>query len=243
MRRSVLSWNAKWVALLAATAGCGSPRPSQEPLGWGPLPEGARTAESVRPRPRRDLQARKQNAKRDEQTITADAGAAPVSSDGPTPTGSVEVSQARADKVQPSSSEKGSAPSAKSFDGQYRGEDQAVYRIRGMPERTERDPNARTTARATSDKTVDFVLVDSSNGKDICTLSSTLKDGTAALTPGQRCFEQSGENVSIGAVVTRGVATLDGNRLRLQVQLDVEMHLGDTEATGTLEYRFDGTRL
>lgn len=112
-----------------------------------------------------------------------------------------------------------------------------------MPERTERDPNARTTAKATSDSTVDFVLIDSSNGKEICTLSSTLKDATATLTPGQRCFEQTGDNVSIGAVLTRGVATLDGGRLRLEADLDVEMKVGDNEATGTLAYRFEGTRL
>lgn len=175
------------------------------------------------------------------RTSAADGGVAAAASSGPAPAGSAG-GQPGAGGAPSTSPEKSTAASAKAFDGEYRGEDTAIYRMRGMPERTERDPGARTRAKSTSEGAVDFVLIDSSNGSDICTLSATFAGGVATITPGQRCFEQSGQGVSVTGNVTRGTATLDGTRLRLEASLDVEMDLGDTDLSGTLEYRFQGTR-
>jgi hypothetical protein len=126
--------------------------------------------------------------------------------------------------------------------GDYRGDDVSTYRLSGLPDKTEKDPNARVNVRKAGDKKLDFALVDSSNGKDICTLSGTLEGPTATITIGQSCFEQDTGVASATATVTRGTATFENTRLVIDLTLDFELRLGDDEHAGTLEYHFDGSR-
>ena len=143
------------------------------------------------------------------------------------------------------SKDKGSPEStleASTFVGDYKGEDVSTYKLGGMPEREERDPSARITVKNPGDKKLDVVLVDSSNGKDICTLSATMGALGATITPGQKCFEQTGSDASATATIRTGTATVDKRRLIVDLELDFEMHVPDQDAKGTLVYHFDGTR-
>lgn len=131
---------------------------------------------------------------------------------------------------------------ASAFLGDFRGEDVSTYKLEGMPEREDRDPNARITVKSSSDNALDIVLVDSSNGKDICTLTATIGDLGATIAAGQKCFEQTGGEASATATIRTGTATIDGRRLIVDLELAFEMHVPDQDAKGTLAYHFDGTR-
>lgn len=222
------------VAAGGALPGCGGPTPSREPLGWGKLPEGARILEPPAT-PRRTASRRADVRK--PATPSGSSDAKPVVNDD-RPDGGAP---ARASSTSSAGGTSGST-AADAFAGEYRGEDTAVYRLAGMPDRTEHDPNARTAARVVSADSVDFVIIDSSNGKELCTLASKLEQGVATIRPGQSCFEQRAANVSVTAKVTSGTAALRGDRLTLKMELDVEMHTGNADLAGTLEYQFEGTR-
>jgi hypothetical protein len=126
--------------------------------------------------------------------------------------------------------------------GDYLGEDIAVYKMSGLPDRTERDPKARITVKASAGAELHFVLVDSSNGKEICTLSGNLKDSAVSIGAGQKCFEQSEGGASAGATVTNGNAHFEKRRLVLELDMDFEMSAGGRKLTGSLDYKFDGKR-
>src|SRR5262245_3971669 len=203
--RSMRSSFSATVALVALiNVQCMSTRPSEEPLGWGPLPPGALSA-SHRPRSRTPPVAEEHEEPRDEPAASTDAGhepekvaaAAAPSSSAPKPP------ESKLGAVQASSA------SLAEFVGEYLGEAVATYRITGLPERTERDPKARVTVKASTSPELLFVLVDSSNGKDICTLSGTMKDSKVSIGSGQKCFEQNEGEASAGATVTKGSATLE----------------------------------
>jgi hypothetical protein len=131
---------------------------------------------------------------------------------------------------------------AAAFVGDYTGEDVATYRIESMPDRTEKDPKARLTVTSSSDTAIAFELVDSSNGKEICTLKGTLGDGTASIEKGQKCFEQNAEQASASATVVTGSATVDKTRLVFDLDMSFSMEIADRKLGGSLAYHFDGTR-
>jgi hypothetical protein len=135
-----------------------------------------------------------------------------------------------------------SSPAAAEFVGDYRGEDVAVYKMSGLPDRTERDPKARITVKASAGTELQFVLIDSSNGKEICTLSGNLKDSVASIGSGQKCFEQSEGEASAAATVTKGSARFEKQRLVLELDMDFEMSAAGRKLTGSLDYEFDGKR-
>ena len=133
-------------------------------------------------------------------------------------------------------------PAVAEFVGEYLGEDVATYKMSGLPDRTERDPKARITVKASAGTEIQFVLVDSSNGKDICTLSGNLKDSNVTIVTGQKCFEQNEGDASAGATVKKGSASLEKKRLVVELDMDFEMSAGGKKLTGSLAYRFDGKR-
>jgi hypothetical protein len=135
-----------------------------------------------------------------------------------------------------------SKATAAAFVGDYTGEDVSTYRIESMPDRTEKDPKARLTVTSSSDTALAFELVDSSNGKEICTLKGTLAEGTATIGKGQKCFEQNGEDASAAATVITGTATVDKTRLVFDLDMSFSMEIADRKLGGSLAYHFDGTR-
>jgi hypothetical protein len=141
----------------------------------------------------------------------------------------------------PGSSEP-SSPALAEAVGEYQGEDVATYKISGLPDRTERDPKARITVKASTGSALLFVLIDSSNGKEICSLSGDMKDANVSVGAGQKCFEQNEGEASAGATVTKGSARFEKKRLVFELELDFEMSAGGKKLSGSLSYRFDGKR-
>ena len=233
--RSSFSITTALLALMAAQ--CASQRPSAEPLGWGPLPPGALSA-SHRPKSR--------NAARSEAKAGTDKERLPVSgADAGAPEKAAAAPSASASPGPPESKPRASEPSSPAvaeFLGDYFGEDVATYKMTGLPDRTERDPKARITIKASAGTELLFVLVDSSNGKDICTLSGTVKESTANIAAGQKCFEQTEGEASAGATVKKGSARFEKKRLEFELDMDFEMSAGGKKLTGSLDYKFDGKR-
>src|SRR5262249_15715351 len=114
---------------------------------------------------------------------------------------------------------------AAAFVRDYSGEDVATYRIESLPDRTEKDPKARLTVTSSSDTALAFELVDSSNGKEICTLNGTLGNAGAVIEKGQKCFEQSGEEASAAATVVSGTATVEQTRLLFDLDMTFSMEI------------------
>jgi hypothetical protein len=234
--RSPFSITALLLALAAAQ--CVSPRPSAEPLGWGPLPPGAASA-AHRPTSRKTTPGETKARALAEGFPAPDAGGAASEKTAAVPSGS--ASQGPPESKPPGVSAPSSSAVAELV-GDYLGEDVATYRISGLPDRTERDPKARITVKASSGTQILFVLVDSSNGKEICTLSGDLKESAVTIGTGQKCFEQSEGEAAAAATVTKGSARFEKKRLVLELDLDFEMSAGGKKLTGSLDYEFDGKR-
>jgi hypothetical protein len=223
---------------LSSVAGCAAPRPSGEPLGWGPIAQGMR-ADRPAPKPRSD-RPKKTPAESGRVASTphadGDAGARAMGPPATTPDPS------RKDHEQKPSDPAAAKLRGADFVGDFTGEDVATYRVDGLPDRVERDPKARLTVRSPSEHDVELVLVDSSNGTDICTLKGTTTDTGVTVAPGQKCFEQNGGETTSAATIARGTATIEKSRLVLELELDFQMELAERSVSGKLEYRFDGTR-
>lgn len=212
------------------------PLPSREPLGVGALPPGAKLASELR----KEARHKKHHPADEPRRQAAASAKQPAPEPKPAESGpSPPAPMAKADTGAPVAKAEGKIADPS---GDYRGDDVSAYRLSGLPDRTEKDPNARVNVRAAGDKKFDFALVDSSNGKDICVLRGTLEGRTATIENGQSCFEQDTTAASASATVTRGTATFENERLVLDLTLDFELLLGDDEHAGTLEYHFDGTR-
>lgn len=233
--RSPFSITAVLLSLIAMQ--CVGPRPSAEPLGWGPLPPGAMSA-SHRPKSRKATPSETKARARTEPASAPDAGGAEPEKTAAAPSGSASQGppQSKPGASQPSS------PAVAEFVGDYLGEDVATYRMSGLPDRTERDPKARITVKESTGTALLFVLVDSSNGKEICTLSGDLKEAAVTIGAGQKCFEQSEGEASAAATVKKGSAHFEKKRLVLELGLDFEMSAGGRKLTGSLDYEFDGKR-
>ena len=86
-----------------------------------------------------------------------------------------------------------------------------------------------------------IVVIFTPTGGPFCTLTGTVTGNSAEITPGQTCPD-AGLNLGWTAVVKSGQATLDGDRLVLEVEGETERPYGDSTQSGEFEYRFEGTR-
>jgi hypothetical protein len=224
------------LALLLAVFGC-APQPSTKPLGWGPLAPGMRGEESHAHHPKNKI-ARAGKSHRG--SAEADSGTSLTKGIAATkPAG--EGQKAPAAEAAHTGDPK-TKPVASAFVGDYSGEDVATYHIESLPDRTEKDPKARLKVTTSSDTALAFELVDSSNGKEICTLNGTLSDTGAAIQKGQKCFEQNGEAAAAAATVLSGTASVERSRLVLDLDMSFAMEIAGRKLGGTLAYHFDGTR-
>ena len=196
-------------ALLLLIASCGAPLPSTTPLGEGPK---VAAEKQTREREARALEARRSES-------APDAGAPSSPSPEPAKPKNAPVAKAEdadADAATPSEADKPGAASkpagAVVLAGLYAGSDSSTFRLSGMPERTEKDPKAKTRVSDKSDGSVDLIAIDSSNGKDICTLHATPKGKDRkefTVTPGQHCFESgAGMSLKASAALTADAAQI-----------------------------------
>ena len=224
-------------ALLLTAFGC-TPQPSSKPLGWGPLSPGMRGEEIPPPHHSSNKVARAAPAPR--TATAADAGTSHAAAVGAAAMGGDGQKTPSADSIR--TGDPKTKPTTAQFVGDYLGEDVATYHIESLPDRTETDPKARLKVTTSSDTSLDFELVDSSNGKEICTLKGTLTDTGAAIAKGQKCFEQNGEEASAAATVQSGTASIDQSRLVLDLDMTFAMEIAGRKLGGTLVYHFDGKR-
>jgi len=223
--------------LLVLFGACTSTLPSAEPLGSGPLAE-AQADEDLPDRP-----AGKSKA--------AGSGAEDAGVDSKTDAGSADASE-RAEKdvtdADAATAAEGGAggqgsgdAGAASFEGEYAGTDVTTMRWEGQGEQSHPDPKARVCIESESDAEVTIIVIYTPTGGPFCSLSGTVAGNSANIGPGQTCPDE-GLDLGFSGVVTSGKATLEGDRLVLEIEADIEAERGNDTISGKLEYRFEGDR-
>jgi hypothetical protein len=124
--------------------------------------------------------------------------------------------------------------------GVYRGDDSTIFKMPDQPERRFDDAKASITVEAATGSKLSFHLVDSSNGKDICSLSATVEGSMANIEAGQPCFLDSDEGMSVKS--RPGKATRRHRRLIFDLVLDTSMETEAGTVEGSIVYHFDGQR-
>jgi hypothetical protein len=134
-------------------------------------------------------------------------------------------------------------PSSKEpvFDGLFAGEDVAIFRLSGFPDREQKDPKAQIRLKQDSESQVRITLINSENGKDLCELVARVEGNAALLESPQPCFT-SDEEGAMQAELTSGRAVVDGDRLTMDAEGSLFVELADQEIPGALEYSFEGRR-
>jgi hypothetical protein len=219
--------------------GCTSTESAIAPLGFGPLAK-AELAErkhndSRAPLPEKSKRLRlSQNAK----PRPALASAAPqVSSTGGASNTLVAPSLRQSTNNEaPTVSE----PKRADWVGLWRGKDTTHFLLETFPSEPMIDDQARIRVEPANSQAITLVLIDSSNDRDLCSLSATLQANQAHIAPGQPCFGSEDESVDLSVHVKSGTATLANAELSVDVSLEAEVKAEQLQASGTVEYHFDG---
>lgn len=218
-----------WALALGGLLGCAPPA-SSVPLGLGPLAIAEREA-----RAREAANARSA----DEPAASparppAAAGDAGASVEGP------EIAAGAAAEAD-AKPEAAAASDAPQFEGLFAGEDVAVFRFTGFPEREQHDDKAKIRIERVSARSVSITLINSEDGSDLCQLAARVEGNVALIEPGQSCFGDGSEG-SPEAEMTEGRAVLDGDRLDMEAAGTLSVALPDQELDGELTYSFTGQR-
>jgi hypothetical protein len=127
------------------------------------------------------------------------------------------------------------------FTGLFAGKDVATFRISGQPERQELDDKAKIRIESDSATKLRVVLINTTDGSDMCELSAEIQGNSAQLDGGQPCFTAEGEG-AIQAELNSGTVTLTGDRLSMTAEGTLSGTLGEQEFDGSLSYSFKGKR-
>jgi hypothetical protein len=213
------------VAVLGIVVTC-QELPSQRPLGTGPLASHRQMV--VRP-------ARIASERADASQAASDAASVSIAKNADAGRSTDAGSDGAAKVVQTQASD--AAPAAL-FAGEYRGKDHQTIRVAGMPDESVDDPNARLTVEKRTNGTLGFTPYYSDTGKPVCTLSGKANANVASIDAGQSCFAMG----PMKTTVKSGSARIEGDRLTLEVNMELEVTLPDATRRGSLEYRFEGRR-
>lgn len=235
---SRISWARAYCSVLLGALSC-APQPSALPLGVGPLALAERDAVA-----QATARAEARAASRAEPSARearAGAGSAPRAEE-PKESKAPPPSAGEAKDDSPERETPGAAP-ASSFAGLYAGNDVALYRVPGLPDREELDDQAKIRVEDAAPGAVLLALVNSADGSDLCSLSARLEGSTAVLDPGQPCFESEGEgDTGVHGELTSGRAVFEGEELRLEAVGVLTLTFPDQEIEGELTYTFKGRR-
>lgn len=225
---------------LGLLVACAGPLPSEVPLGKGPLFTAEAKQREKRAAEREEARANAPDAP--PKTIAQAPKAQPKSTSSDAGAGGAPNAAATSSADPPKGD--GAKPPATSvaYAGMYVGRDTSLYKLSGLPDRSETDANAKTRVEDRPDGGVFLIPVDSSNGKDICKLHATVKSKsqkTFEINKGQRCFEP--EQGGVTGTVRSGSAKLDSGKLVFDVVLAIEVN-ADSQVNGSLDYHFEGTR-
>ncbi len=232
-------WLLAWLALLGLS--CASTEGAVPPLGRGPksLAEAHRTAAIAKKAD--DLPAEPARGPSPRMLATAPSVASPTLVACAAPSAAaIPSASSTASKPGPAVAEQ--RPS--DWLGDYRGVDTTKIQITGAPTRDERDPAARlrvelvkspgTTAQ------LDFIIVDSSNGRDLCHLKGALTGAKADLLAAQACFGEEDQPTDAPKLIT-GQVELTRRKLVLTAKFRIPSPPG-LPGPGSLEYEFQGER-
>jgi|GEM_PF-2769370 len=217
---------------------CTTTEPAVAPLGFGPLAK-AEIAE----RERRAQQAPPPMTKRGEQQARApvpSVSAAPQTPVKAEPSTPVEPPPSRSSATADASVD--AVPKASDWVGLWRGKDTTRFRIPTFPTEPMTDDRARIRVELVSTQEIRFVLIDSSNDQDLCSLPAKLVSSKeATITSDQPCFGTEDESFELAVHVRSGAAKLQNETLSLDMVLDAQVTSDQLQSTGTVEYHFEGT--
>ncbi len=125
-----------------------------------------------------------------------------------------------------------------SWPGEYYGSDRLTTTFEEMPPHTMTDDKARTRVELGKGDRVVLSIIDSSKGDVMCALDATLDGDTATLEVGQTCFGQG----DFAPEIMSGTATIECDRLTLDLTAATEIELEDDVRSGELQYHFEGKR-
>ena len=126
--------------------------------------------------------------------------------------------------------------------GLFRGKDTTRYQVPNFPSQPMDDPNARIRVEASQGQQIKFILIDSSNDKDLCTLAATIDGIHAKVDPGQPCFGTEDDEGSLTVRVKSGLGLLQDSTLTLDLTLDANIQSEQFQADGSVEYHFEGKK-
>lgn len=225
--RSVLAWS---LAFTLAAA-CSASLPTQTPLGEGPMVAAEAKLAKM------PVDAGKPDVVRGEP-----GDKPPESPESPASPSIVSEPDASTTEPVAASSDSGTKPgkdggasaAAITYAGEYVGSDDTNTSIAGQTQ-SEHDDKAKTRVEVRPSGELGFTFVSSSDGTDICTLTASVKGKDATFKAGQPCWATGG---GASGKLTKGSAKFDGKK----VSIDMAFDLSIGPATGTLTYRFTGTR-
>lgn len=225
------------VLLLGSWVAACAPPPSTVPLGLGPLAIAEIDAYDAAARARASSPAGRSSAPPRAVDSTSE-GKAPPDEEG---AASPATAEAGGDDGQEAAGTDTASSEEPAFEGLFAGEDVAVFRLSGFPDREQKDPKAQIRIKKDSESQVRITLINSENGKDLCELVARVEGNAALLESPQPCFT-SDEEGAIQAELTSGRAVVEGDRLTMDAEGSLFVELADQEIPGALEYSFDGRR-
>lgn len=225
------------VLLMGCWVGGCAPPPSSVPLGLGPLALAEREAIAAE-----KLASPGSGAERPARAAARDSAVAESRASGE----AADEADADDDADEPGSGEgddgeAGEPAEVAELEGLYAGEDVAIFRLSGLPEREQKDPKAQIRIERDSATQVRITLINSEDGSDLCELSARVEGNAALLTSPQPCFT-SDEEGAIQAELTSARAVVSGERLTMEAEGTLSVVLGEQELSGDLEYSFEGER-
>ena len=133
-----------------------------------------------------------------------------------------------------------SDPKQADWVGLWRGKDTTHFLLETFPSEPMHDDEARIRIEPASSQAITLVLIDSSNDRDLCSLSATLQTNQAHIAPGQPCFGSEDESVDLAVHVKSGTAKLINAELSVDIGLEAELKAEQLQASGMVDYHFDG---
>jgi hypothetical protein len=228
-------------AALSLILGCTTTEKAIAPLGFGPLAQAEEVAQQRNASEQQAVDKNKTNSHQappglpfvssGESRIAIDTTAKVTSETSPATAASIGKPEA---PIAPKT--------LADWLGLWHGKDTTHYQIPSFPSEPMDDPKARIRVESSSSQQVAFILIDSSNEKDICALSAHLEATQAKIDPGQPCFGGDDDSNNLSIRVKSGVGTLRDAALVVELLLDAEVQSEQFQANGTVEYHFEGKR-
>lgn len=227
-------------AIGALLCGCTSTESAIGPLGFGPKAKAELSERNLA----HGAPPRETRTSRHEQRAIAPSPAPAAAASGSPATAASTVT-AEAPPRPPAAPDSGVVASSSAADwiGLWTGKDTTRFQIPSFPSEPMMDDLARVRVDAAGTGQVAFVLIDSSNDQDLCSLSANLSaPNQAQILSGQPCFGSEDESFELSVHVKSGMAKLQGSTLTLEVILDALVTSDQVRGNGTVEYRFEGRR-